>query len=195
MHFCRQTLLHISVRTVIAPDFANSRFAKFAICLHRPTIFNLGASPRIGLSRGMASPGLAAAARRHAARVARRTGGAAHSGCMCDCPDFPARAPLRLSSTAEISTNCAPPALAHQQAHASAGHLRLFGRRHSVCGLAMSNPEPSCVCRHLCARQPARAQTAAAIPSAIPSWIPFANLAHNQFSRMCPRYIYAHIWR
>ena len=47
--------------------------------------------------------GLAAAACRHAARVARRTGGAAHSGCACDCPGFPARAPLRLSSTAEIS--------------------------------------------------------------------------------------------
>ena len=154
-------------------------------------IINLGASPRVGLPRGMASPGLAAAARRHAARVARRTGGAAHSGCMCDCPDFPARAPLRLSSTAEISTTCAPPALAHQRAHASAGHLRLFGRRHSVCGLAMSNPVAFAVCRHLSARQPARAQTAAAIPFAIP----FANHAHNQFSRMCPRYIYAHIWR
>ena len=90
--------------------------------------------------RGMASPGLAAAARRHAARVARRTGAPADSGCACDGAAFPARAPLRLSSTAEISTTCAPPALAHQRAHASAGHLRLFGRRHSVCGLAMRNP-------------------------------------------------------
>ena len=107
-------------------------------------IINLGASPWVGAlafrEAWMASPGLAAAARRHAARVARRTGAPAHSGCACDCAAFPAGAPLRLSSTAEISTNCAPPALAHQRAHASAGHLRLFGRRHSVCGLAMRNP-------------------------------------------------------
>ena len=139
----------------------------------------------------MLSPGLAAAARRHAARVARRTGAPADSGCACDGAAFPARAPLRLSSTAEICTTCAPPALAHQRAHANAGHLRLFVRRHSVCRLAMHNPVAFAVCRHLSARQPARAQTAAAIPFAIP----FANHAHNQFSRMCPRYIYTHIWR